>query len=232
MSDYKTLLCSREGNIAFVSLNRPNKRNALSNELRYELDDCLGALAADNAVSVVILMGEGPIFCAGFDKSEFGMSDPAKLQALRDSSEKHHRRLADFPKPLIAGIQGAALGGGFDVAVLCDLRIATSDAVFAHPEIKFGAPALFGPLREIVGGGLARELILTGRKMDATEALRVGLISRLVEPAELRSACLQTAKSITESPLVTLKAMKKQIIASYGGWNGFHTGGDGLFDFS
>lgn len=229
--EFKTILASREGRIATVALNRPGKRNALSIEMRNELDACLGALADEKAISCVVLVGEGAAFCAGFDKSEFGATEPERIEALRDSSSRHHRRLAEFPKPIVAGIHGAAFGGGFDVAVLCDVRIAATDAAFAHPEIKFGAPVLFGPLREIIGGGLARDLCLTGRKIDAQEALRIGLVSRIVEPGDLRAACMETACMIAEAPLAALLATKRQVIDSHGGWDGHHAGGSGLFDF-
>ena len=218
---------AREDKVAIVTLDRPEKRNALSIALRDRIDSALGELEGDPAVSVVVVLANGPVFCAGFDTAEFADRSPEHLRAVNESSDRYHRRLAELTKPMVAGVQGPAMGGGFDLAVLCDLRIATPQATFAHPEIKFGAPALFGPLREIVGGGLARELVLTGRTVTAEEALRVGLVGRLVEAAELRQTCLAVARAIAEAPRGTLEKVKRQIVASYGGWR---AESDGLFE--
>lgn len=215
---FEFLELERDGNIAIVSLNRPDKRNALSIALRYELDRALGELEEEDAILVVIVLGNGPVFCAGFDIGEFADRSPEHVEKLSDSSNRHHKRLAEFSKPLIAGIHGPAMGGGFDIAVLCDVRIASTAAVFAHPEIKFGANVLFGPLKEIIGGGLARDLALTGRKIDANEAYRIGLVSEVVAPGDLKETCLKTARTIAEAPMGSLKAVKRQIVDSYGGW--------------
>ena len=110
------------------------------------------------------------------------------------------------------------MGGGFDIAVMADIRIATPQAVFAHPEIKFGAPILYGLLREMIGGGMARDICLTGRNIDAAEAHRIGLVSRVVEPERLLAECKQTAAQIAEAPPAALKALKKQIVNEAGGW--------------
>lgn len=227
---YDFLETTRDDNVTTVILNRPDKRNALSIAVRNEIDDAFQELEQDDAVSVVIIRSNGPVFCAGFDLKEFEDRSPEHLEAVNDSSERYHKRLAEFPKPIVVGIQGPAMAGGFDLAVLCDVRIATPQAVFAHPEIKFGAPALFGPLREIIGGGLARDLVLSGRKIDAQEALRIGLVSQIVEPEDLEEGTLQMARQIAEAPLATLKAIKSQIVNSYGGWQPQGGGGD-IFSF-
>jgi len=230
---FETIELSREDKLAILTLNRPEKRNALSIQMRKEIDVCLGDLEKDSQLCAVIILGNGPIFCAGFDKSEFYNRDPEHLHAMKDSSIRYHRRLAEFPLPLIAGIHGPALGGGFDLAVLCDLRIAAPQATFSHPEIKFGAPALFNPLKEIIGGGLARDLVLTGRAIDAQEAFRIGLVSEIVEASAIKEACIKTANLIAQSPASTLRAIKKQIVGSFGGWDGHVATAEsgGLFDF-
>lgn len=212
---YELLTVEKEDKIAILTLNRPDKRNALSTALRNEVDACLGELEADEGVSVVIITGAGPVFCAGFDRTEFFQREPAQLKAFIQSSDRFHLRLINFAKPLVAAINGPALGGGLDVAALCDLRIAADTAAFAHPEIKFGAPTLYGPLAEIIGGGLARDLCLTGRRIDAQEALRIGLVSAVVPADQLREEAIALARTVAEAPLPTLKRVKRMIIDRY-----------------
>jgi enoyl-CoA hydratase len=224
---YQLLLVEKKDKVALVTLNRPEKRNALSIALRYEIDQCLAELETDDEVSVVVIAAEGPAFCAGFDTSEFTVREPEHMKAVEDSSNRYHLRLANFAKPLIAAVNGPAMGGGMDLAVLCDVRIAAEDAAFAHPEIKFGAPSLYGPLKDIVGGGLARDLCLTGRRIDAREALRIGLVSQVVPPDQLLDAALAVARTITEAPLGTLKVIKAFIKQSYA-WR-FEDAQGGLF---
>lgn len=214
----------RDGNIAVLRINRADKRNALNTPLREAIDAGLEGLEADDNVSAAVLLSKGPVFCAGFDTSEFA-GGPDAMRKVFQSANTYHRRVADFSKPFVVGVQGPAMGGGFDLAVLCDIRIATPAATFAHPEVKFGAPVLFGPLREIIGGGLARDLALTGRTIDAQEAHRIGLVSQVVEPEALEETCVKTARTIAEAPLQTLKAVKAQIIRSFGGWD--EQAGDG-----
>ena len=212
---YEFLMLETREKAALVTLNRPDKRNALSIALRYEIDQCLADLEADDAVSVVVLAGAGPSFCAGFDRSEFFVQTPEHVQALQDSTDRFHLRLMNFAKPLVAAIHGPALGGGLDLAALCDVRICAENAVFAHPEIKFGAPTLYGPLAEVIGGGLARDLCLTGRRIDAQEALRIGLVSKVVPAERLQSEALALANTIAEAPLAALKTVKQMIIGRY-----------------
>jgi enoyl-CoA hydratase len=212
---YEFLMLETREKAALVTLNRPDKRNALSIALRYQIDQCLAELEADDAVSVVVLAGAGPSFCAGFDRSEFFVQTPEHVQALQDSTDRFHLRLMNFAKPLVAAIHGPALGGGLDLAALCDVRICAENAVFAHPEIKFGAPTLYGPLAEVIGGGLARDLCLSGRRIDAQEALRIGLVSKVVPAERLQSEALALANTIAEAPLAALKTVKQMIIGRY-----------------
>lgn len=218
MSEFEFLNVEREEKVATVTLNRADKRNALSIAVRYEFDRCFGELEEDNDISAVVLVSTGPVFCAGFDLKEFSMSGAEHQKALAESSHLHHKRLTEFGKPLVVGIQGAAMGGGFDIAVMADIRIATPQAVFAHPEIKFGAPILYGLLREMIGGGMARDICLTGRNVDAEEALRVGLVSRVVEADQLLAECQRTAAQIAEAPPGAVKMLKRQIVNEAGGW--------------
>lgn len=212
---YKLLAIERRDKVALVTLNRPDKRNALSITLRNEIVHCLGELAEDDGVSVAVITGSGPVFCAGFDRNEFFVREQGHIEALMESTDRFHLRLMNFPKPLVAAINGAAMGGGLDLAVLCDVRVAAENGAFAHPEIKFGAPTLYGPLAETIGGGLARDLCLTGRRIEAQEALRIGLVSSVVPLDRLLDEAMAVANSIAEAPLAALKQVKGMIIDRY-----------------
>ena len=208
---YELVKLDRDDAIAVITLNRPEKRNALNATLRDEIRAALEELEADDAVSVAIITGAGPVFCAGFDTSEFAGTPPAEIFA-GESSVRYHHRLQHFGKPLVAAINGPALGGGFDIAVLCDVRIAAEGAAFGHPEIKFGAPTLFGPLAAIIGGGIARDLCLSGRRIDAQEALRIGLVSKVVAADQLLDEARAVARTIAEAPAATLRSVKAAIL--------------------
>lgn len=224
---YEFLLVEKEGSVAVVTLNRPEKRNALSIALRYEMDVCLRELEEDDGISVVIITGSGSAFCAGFDLTEMRFEDPEHVKRFNESSNVYHARLMNFKKPLIAAINGPALAGGLDLAVLCDIRIASEGASFAHPEIKFGSPVLFTALRDIIGGGLARELCLTGRRIDAAEALRIGLVNQVVPGERLLEEAKGVARTIAEAPRSGLEATKAMIIQSAEAVRGWQTEAQG-----
>jgi enoyl-CoA hydratase len=216
--------------IATLELSRPEKRNALSIRLRDELRDALAAWHDDQAVRVVVITGSGPAFSAGFDLGEF--QQPGLSRAIRHTSARYHRAVWNFPKPVVAAVNGPALGGGFDLSVLCDLRIASTGAAFGHPEVKFGAPPLFTPLRWIVGDGIARDLCLTGRRIDAEEALRIGLVSRVVAPDALMDEALSVARLIAEAPQVCLETTKRYMTGNWalGFEDSFRIEHDDVFD--
>ena len=200
--------------IGVLTLARPGKRNALSIKLRSDLTDTLARWADDDHVRVAVLTGEGPAFSAGFDLGEFGQ--PELARAIRHNSTAYHRAVWSFPKPLIAAVNGPAMGGGFDLALLCDMRIASGAASFGHPEIKFGAPPLFTPLRWIVGDGAARDLCLTGQPIDADEAMRIGLVSRVVARDALLDEALGAARQIAEAPQPALQTTKRYLSGNQG----------------
>ena len=164
--EYQTIQTQeRKDKIGIITLNRPDKRNALSIMMRNEISACLNNWADADHIGLVIFTGAGATFSAGFDLKEFGQ--PELMEEVYKSSASYHRILWNFHKPTIAAINGTALGGAFDLTTLCDIRICNKLAVFGHPEIKFGGPPLYTPLRWIIGGGLARDLCLTGRKIDS-----------------------------------------------------------------
>lgn len=200
--------------VGILTLNRPDKRNALSIQLRQEVSECLKSWENSPEVGVVIITGAGSTFTAGFDLKEF--SRPELMEDVFNSSAAYHRDVWNFSKPTIAAVNGPALGGGFDLAALCDLRICSVSSLFGHPEIKFGAPPLFTPLRWIVGDGLARDLCLTGRRIDANEAHRIGLVSEITAEENLIDRAIQIAETILEAPLATLQYAKGYITGNSG----------------
>jgi enoyl-CoA hydratase/carnithine racemase len=200
--------------VGVITLDRAEKRNALSIELRDQLVEALQGWHDDPDVKVLVITGVGETFSAGFDLDEFRKAELARK--IFHSSARYHRVVWSYPKPIVAAVNGPAVGGGFDLAVLCDLRIASSEASFGHPEIKFGAPPLFTPLRWIVGDGVARDLCLTGRRIDAEEALRVGLVSRVVEPGQLIGTATSVAREIAEAPQQALEMTKRYLTGSWG----------------
>jgi enoyl-CoA hydratase len=204
----------RPDGIGIITLNRPEKRNAISILMRQEISACLENWKELSSIGAVIFTGAGPAFTAGFDLDEF--RQPERFAELLDSSSRYHRDLWHFPKPVIAAINGSAMGGGFDLATFCDIRLCSKTASFGHPEIKFGAPPLFTPLRWIIGDGLARDLCLTGRRISALEAYRIGLVSEAVEPEKLMERAVMLALTILEAPLPTLQFTKKLFIESGG----------------
>ena len=197
--------------IGFLTLNRPEKRNALSRALRMEIVSCLDEAAANQAVRVVVLTGAGPAFCAGFDRSEFTTTG---MEAIFLEADAYHRRVHRFPKPIIAAVNGPALGGGCDLAAMCDVRLAAITASFGQPQVRFGAPALYDLMRAVIGMGTAREMCLTGRQYDAHEALSIGLVNRVVEPSALLEAARALAHEIATLPEGLAETIKRGFTAS------------------
>jgi enoyl-CoA hydratase len=210
MSD-SLLIVERASEIATVTLNRPEKRNALNAELRLQIAHAFTELDQDDAVKVVVITGAGNVFCAGFDLKEFAQSDAtAHFTNAEKNPLQFHEVIGAFTKPIVGAINSAALAGGFDLAAQCDVRIASDAATFGHPEIKF-APVLYTQLASIVGGAVARDLVLSGRRIDAAEALRIGLVSKVVAPEALMDETYAYARTVAEAPLEVLRVMKRTI---------------------
>ena len=181
------------GAVRHVVLNRPEKRNALNQQLLRELAAALGEAAGEDAVRCVVLRGSGPVFSAGVDLGELAQhaGKPGVLRPFRDVFLECANRCESMPKPVVCQIQRACIGGALEVALGCDLRVASSDAQLGLPEVKLGLiPDVGGSSRlpAVVGLGRAKELIMTGRMIDGTEAARIGLVNRAVAPEELEGA--------------------------------------------
>src|SRR5690242_3789784 len=176
------LSLERRHEVAVVTLQRPEKRNALSIDLRVELAESFGAFGDDPDVGAVVLTGAPPAFCSGMDTSQFG-GDRANRELLVDTSIRCFRAVGNCPKPVVAAVNGAALAGGFALALLCDLRLAAEEASFGFPELPRGIPPSYAAARAALPTPLAAELTLTGRVLDAASAERMGIVGH-VYPAE------------------------------------------------
>ena len=200
--------------IGVLTLDRPERRNALSVALRDEVTEYLALVADDPELMVLVITGAGDVFCAGFDLAEFDQAadNPEFAARLWASSDRYHDAVAQCPVITIAAVNGPAIAGGFDLAVLCDLRVASSTARFAHPEYTFG-DVVYGPLHDLVGGALARDLCMTGRVLSAEAALAHGLVSAVVDPGDVRVAALELAGRVARADRPALLRTKAKALA-------------------
>lgn len=210
---FETIEVMVEEKVGVITLNRPDKKNALSIMMRQEISACLAEWSENEEVGVVIIKGAGKTFSAGFDLAEFRQLE--KMEEIYRSSAQYHRDVWYFPKPIIAAIDGPALGGGFDLATLCDIRVCTKAATFGHPEIKFGANPLYTPLRWIAGIGTARYLCFSGKIIDAAEAHRLLIVNEVVE-SDVYAKAVEMAHSILGAPLATLTSTKQYMLGGTG----------------
>ena len=192
--------------ICVLNFNRHDKKNALSMDMRSEIIDALNNLKENKRVRSVIFYGGKDFFSAGFDRDEVQkvVQGEGDYEAFVESNHLFHQTLFEFPKVLIAAINGYALAGAFDLAVICHLRIASKGALFGHPEIRFGACPLFFPYMSLVGRGKALEICLnTGSKetfLKAEEALELNLINKVVNAEQVLDESIKIAKEINKSP--------------------------------
>lgn len=198
--------------VGVLTLDRPEKKNALSIALRDQVSDALDELASAEELKVVVITGAGTAFCAGFDLSEFAVDDADFQRRLWASSDRFHHTVLRFPLPTIAAVNGPALAGGFDLAMLCDLRIAATTARFGHPEQAW-ADVVYGPLEAHVGGAVARDLALSGRPIDAEEARALRVVSAVVEPDQLEATVAERAAQIARAPREALVRTKAKALA-------------------
>lgn len=196
----ETLLCQNRGGVAQLTLNRPEARNALDPALRRALSQRLNEADVDGDIGCIILTGEGPAFCAGVD-----LKSLAETEAAHFTSDPA-TDIARCATPVIAAVNGACVGGGLEMALACDFIIAADDAVFADTHAGLGFIATWGlydRLCRAVGVRHARELCLTGRRVDAREAAEIGLVNRAVPLSDLRQTALESARRIAAlDPLV------------------------------
>jgi enoyl-CoA hydratase len=207
------LLLDVKDQIARITFNRPNVLNALNRKTIEELGDILNAVRADAAVRVIVLTGAGEkAFVAGADINELARQTPVNGKEFSLFGQEIIHRLETMGKPSIAAINGFALGGGCEMALACTIRIASRNAKLGQPEVKLGILPGYGGsqrLARLCGKGAAHELILTGEMISAEEALRIGLVNRVVEPAEILPTAEAIAKKIiANAPLAVQYAME------------------------
>jgi enoyl-CoA hydratase len=211
---YENVILERKGRVAVLTINRPDKMNALNSATRNDITSAFDELRTDDSVRVVVITGAGEkAFIAGADISEFaGRSaheQRAVMQAMRVFTV-----VEDFPKPVIAAINGFCLGGGCELALGCDIRIASTKAKLGQPEINLGIiPGGGGTQRltRLVGEGKSMELILTGKLIGADEALSIGLVNELCEPEALMDHVMEVANAIAEKSPIALRMAKEAV---------------------
>jgi enoyl-CoA hydratase len=211
------ILYEEDGHVARIWMNRPDQANSQNNELLDQLDAAMRRAAADDNIHVVILAGKGKHFSAGHDHKELaqGYHEFGAEQRYRYEEVRYYgyaMAIRDFPKPVIAQVQGGAIAGGFMLAGVCDLIVAADDAYFADPVAHFGAPGIEVQVHPwVLGVHLAKDLLFTGRRLPAAEALQCGFVSRVFPRAELDKSTMELAQRIAQAPPFSLKLTKRTI---------------------
>ena len=204
--------------VVVLTLDRPEKRNALSLELRDELADALEAASGDEAVRCVVLTGAGSAFCAGMDVTQFG-GDRANKERIVETSTRLFDRLARLPLPIVAAVNGPAVAGGFALALLCDVRVAATTATFGFPEIGRHIPPSYAAAAAALPEALARRLSLTGEVLDAYQAHTLGVVSDVHPPDALPGAAAALAAGIAAAPgPVTREVKRRALLAGEHTW--------------
>lgn len=209
------LLMERRGGVCRLTLNRPERRNALSRELLGRLDESLATLGADESVRVVVLAATGPVFCSGHDLKELAALEAAQAEELFAQCARMMQRMRELPQPVIARVQGLATAAGCQLVAACDLAVASSHATFATPGVKIGlfCTTPMVPLVRCVPHRLALEMLLTGEPISADRALSAGLVNRVVPPEELDAAVDELCAAILRSSFHVVRLGKRAFYA-------------------
>ena len=219
---YEHILLEREGPIATLSLNRPERLNALYTPVFEEFVDAVEALGGDASVRVVIVTGEGRAFCAGgdidLDVAKVGEWDPATMIYENEVAHRMIFGLLGLPKPVIARVNGPAVGGGCDLALACDIVIASTDASFGEFWIRRGlTPGMGGAyfLPRLVGTHLAKQILFTGELVEAQRAADIGMINLAVAPDDLDAEVIKLATHLAGMPTIAIRAVKKLVDSAF-----------------
>ena len=211
---YENLLLRKEGNIGILSINRPDELNALNSIVLDELNIAIEHISKDDEIHVLILTGEGRAFVAGADIGEMMGKNSIEAREFASKGLSVFRKIELMEKPVIAAVNGFDLGGGCELAMCCDIRIASERAKFGQPEVGLGITPGFGGtqrLSRLVGLGKAKELIFTADIIKAEEALRIGLVNKVVDPDELMEESLKLANKIASKGQLAVRYSKTAI---------------------
>lgn len=203
------LIIEQRDAILLVTLNRPDKRNALHPDLVGELLDKLGNAENDASINVIVITGAGPSFCAGLDLTFLLSQEYEGKIAYLETVFTLFQQIYTQPQPVIAAINGPAIAGGFDLAVMCDFRLCSPAASFAQTEILLGLTQMIYPLYKIVGLGRAKELAMTGETIGADDAHRMGLVNHVCAPEELLDRTIMLAETLASRPRQALFETKR-----------------------
>ena len=212
--EYKNIFLQKEERVAVITISRPKALNALNTETLKELDFAIDEIENDDEIYAVILTGDGKAFVAGADITEMKDLDVMGARKFGNLGNKVFRKLETLEKPIIAAVNGFALGGGCELSMACDIRIASLKAKFGQPEVGLGITPGFGGtqrLARLVGTGMAKQLIYTGDIINAEEALRIGLVNKVVEPEQLIEEVKLLAKKIASNAPIAVKLSKTAI---------------------
>ncbi|MBS4537612.1 short-chain-enoyl-CoA hydratase [Clostridium sp. D2Q-11] len=212
--EFNSLTLQKEDKIAILKINRPKALNALNTEVLLELDKAIEELKSDQDVNVIILSGEGKAFVAGADILEMKEKTANEARDFAKVGIELFRKIEMIEKPVIAAVNGFALGGGCELSMACDMRIASEKAKFGQPEVGLGiTPGFAGTQRlpRLVGSAKAKELIFTGDVIDAKEAERIGLVNKVVNPEELMDETMKLAKKISSKAQLAVRYSKMAI---------------------
>lgn len=212
---YEELTLERDGRVAVLTLNRPERRNALSRRLMEEVLAALAEVAADPGTGALVVRGAGPAFCAGHDLAEMTGGDVAAYRTVFDTCTRMMNAVQALPQPVIAQVHGVATAAGCQLVATCDLAVAEEGARFATPGVKIGlfCSTPMVPLSRAVGRKKALEMLLTGDFLDAHEARAFGLINKVVSPAALTDETLALARKVAESSPLVLALGKQAFYA-------------------
>ena len=212
---YETIKVEREESTLWIILNRPHRLNAFNDVLMEELSDMLDTAERDASVKCVVITGEGDrSFSAGADVTMFPKATPVKAEEFSRAGQKVFGKIEEMSKPVIASINGFALGGGLELALACDFRVAAEHAELGSPEINLGLIPGWGGTQRLVrmiGLAKAKELVMLGNRLKAEEALKIGLVNKVVHFDKLRDEVREMAKKLSEGPPIALRYAKNAL---------------------
>jgi enoyl-CoA hydratase len=212
--EFETIVYQKQNKILEIILNRPDRLNAINKKLSEELEGAIDVAAEDSEVKVIIFSGNGNSFCAGADIKEMNFNSLEEVEVFLKKIHALFNKIENIEKPTIAAINGYALGGGCELALLCDIRIASERSTIGVPEIKMGfLPGAGGTQRlpRLIGIGNALEMLFTGEPLDANSAYRIGLFNKVVEHGKLMDEALKLAGILVDRSALAIKMAKKLV---------------------